>query len=223
MTMPPRAARFFLLCLTFVGCFCAGCQLPQLLEATFPTEEVKAVYDLPKEKTVLVFPDDLTNPVSYPPLKRELAENISAFLKENKVVADVIPYQRLADLQANDPNFNRMSIGTIGRKLGVDYVIYINIELFTLKEAAEDTVWHPNMEGRVRVVDVSTGKRTWPDESAGYPFKCGLPMMDSTSPYVGGELTKLLCNKAGTEICQLFYKHTERRARPTEKETELDH
>ncbi len=224
MTMSPIAKTVCLLSLTLLACCCTGCQLPFVLaEMAFPNEKIKSEYTLPKDKSVLVFPDDMTNPVSYPPIKRELAEKINEYFRQNKLTGEVIPYQRLADLQADDANFNRMSVGTVGRKLGADYVIYINIERFDLKESPTDTIWHANLEGRVRVVDSHTGQRTWPDESAGFPFKCGMPTTDNASPGFGGVLTKALCNKAGTEICYLFDSHEERRSRPKEKETELDH
>jgi hypothetical protein len=116
-----------------------------------------------------------------------------------------------------------MSIATVGRKLGADYVMYINIEQFTLKESAGDTIWHANLEGRLRVVDVQTGKRVWPEESAGHPFKTGMPTMENASPTFAGELTKALCAKTATEICYLFHPHEERRSRPPEKESSASH
>ena len=191
-----------------------GCQLLWVsLERLFPQEKVPAKFKLPAKKTVLVFADDLQNPVSYPPIKRALNEKLSQLLKDKGLVAQTIGYDKLVDLQSASPDFNLMSIPKIGRKLGADMVVYVNIEQFTLKDNLADTLWRGRFSGRVKVVDVLNG-RICPEESAGYPVKVIAPAAENTSGTFGGELAKVLAENLAVEVTGLFHDHYVDRARP---------
>ena len=66
----------------------SGCVLPfAILEKFFPKEKVPARFTLPAGKKVLVFPDDILHPVSYPPVKRVLARRANELLAEHKLAA----------------------------------------------------------------------------------------------------------------------------------------
>ena len=197
-----------------MGLLLCGCHaLWYGLESLFPKEKVPAKFTLPKGKTVLVFPDDLQNPVSYPPVKRALGNNLGELLTEKKLVAEVVAYSELARLKAREPEFNLMSIPKIGRQLKADLVVYVNIETFTLKDNPVDTLWRGRLAARVKVVDVLKG-RIWPDESAGYPVKVTAPAAESNSDAFGGEVAKMLAESLAAEIAQLFHDHYVDRARP---------
>ena len=192
------------------------CGCPALwygLESLFPQEKVSAKFTLPKGKTVLVFPDDLQNPVSYPPVKRALGNKLGELLTEKKLVSEVVPYAELARLKAREVEFNLMSIPKVGGKLQADLVVYVNIETFTLKDNPVDTLWRGRLSARVKVVDVLKG-RIWPDESAGHPVKVAAPAAESNSDAFGGELAKMLGESLAVEIAQLFHDHYVDRARP---------
>lgn len=197
-----------------------GCQLPMAMGLMmFPNETVAGKYKLPADATLLVFPDDLTNPVSYPQVKGMLADEISKFLLEQHVVAKVIPYQQLADLHAAEPDFNHMSIARVGRRLGATVVLYINIDEFSLKEMPSDTVWKAKMAAKVRVVDVNKGL-LWPDESAGYAVSADLPIVDNVNEAFGVALSGQLADKLAKKVIDLFRERELPKARPKEKEQE---
>ena len=200
----------------------SGCHIIWVaLEKTFPKERVPARFKLPANKTVLVFPDDLDNPLSYPPVKRRLSQKLSAVLEHENIAAKTIPYDRLIELKSNEPEFNLMSILKIGRKLGADLVIYVNIEQFTLKDNPVDTLWRGRLAGRVKVVDVLKG-RIWPEESAGYPVRVNAPLAESHSDTFGGELAKKLAEDFAVEVAQLFHAHYVERARPKQTDSPFD-
>jgi hypothetical protein len=202
-----------------------GCQvfLPfiALWELAFPHDKVPAQFKLPKDKRVLVFPDDMNRPVAYPPVKRALAEKVGKVLVEKKAVAYAVPYDELIDLQHSEPNFNRLAVATVGRKLGADLVILVNIDQFQLKDSPVSTLWRGRFSAKVRVVDVRKG-RLWPDESAGRPVSASEPVCDNSSETYGTVLSQLLADKLGTEVAQLFHAHHVDRHRPKDTEPQWD-
>ncbi len=207
------------------GAGVSGCQifLPiiAMVELVFPHDKVPAEFKLPKGKRVLVFPDDMQRPVDYPPVKRALAEKVASVLLDRKAVSYAVPYDKLIDLRHDEPHFNRLAVSEVGKKLGADLVIMINIDQFRLRESSMGTLWHGRFSGKVRVVDVNEG-RLWPDESAGRPVSVTEPICDNTSETYGTVLSKLLADKLGTEVAGLFHAHKEDRHRPKDTEPNWD-
>jgi hypothetical protein len=179
--------------------------------ATFaPPERIKALYEVPKDKKVLVFVDDRPAPVSYEPVKYELAERVSKKLREEKLVKETIPYERLVDLSML-PDYSQMSISEIGKKLGADVVVYVQIESFTLKDSPENPLWQGRLATSVWVVDAVKPERLWPKDM---PSRTGyrVPPLEfkhaeNPSPTYGEEIAKALTEQMADRIAKLFYDH----------------
>jgi len=207
-------SRSWLAPVLLAGVFLSGCQGAFVLaEKLFPKQTVPAKFNLPKNKTVLVFPDDLQNPLSYPPVKRRFARKLNELLRQEGLAGETIAYEKLTELQAAEPKFNLMSIPKIGRKLGAELVVYLSIEEFTLKDNPVDTLWRGRLAGRAKVVDVVEG-RIWPDESAGYPVEVTTPLAESSSETFGEELARILAENLALEVSRLFHSHKVERGRP---------
>jgi len=201
----------------------SGCIIPiTIIEMLFPKSKVPPAFALPPEKTVLVFPDDLIHPISYPPVKRAVAEEVGRLLKENEVVADVVSYDRLVNLQQAEPQFNRWAISTVGKKLGADLVVYVNFQEFSLKDVSVGTLWRGRLGANVRVVDVHEARRIWPDESAGRAVSASEPTTDNASESYGAELARKLAGQLAEEVAGLFHSRWVDRHRPKETEPHFD-
>jgi hypothetical protein len=188
---------------------CGGCQVFAAFYHIFvPKALVGPEYELPPKKKVLVFPDDMFDPVSYTPAKRALARKVGDMLAEKRVAADVIPYDELKDLEETEPDFHLLEVGTVGRKLGADLVIYIILEPLRLKDSPDDTLHHGRFGGRVRVVDVRQGK-IWPEDSAGKVVRIVEEPSDNPSSSYRQQLAVQLGEKLGEKIGNLFVKHYE--------------
>ncbi len=169
---------------------------------------VPAAFALPRGKRVLVFPDDMFDPVSHPGAKRVLVEKVNEMLRESRLVVSVVTYDELKHLEQTEPQFNQWAVATVGRKLGADLVVYVLLEQMTLKDTPADTVWHGRFGGRVRVVDVRKG-RIWPEDSAGQVVRVvELPSDDPSSTY-RRQLVGRLAEKLGEKIGNLFVEHSE--------------
>ena len=196
---------------------CGGCHLvpAALLNMMFPNEKVPAAFELPDHETskVLVLADDMYNPLSYPPAKRALTEKVNQMLIEKNLAAEVVPYDRLKDLQAAEPDFNRLSVSALGQKLGADLVIYALLSPLGLKDNPGDSFWRGRFSARIRVVDVHQRRRIWPEESAGREVKVLDPQTENASPTFGRDLAIKLGEKLGVATAELFHVHHVPRAR----------
>ncbi len=187
-----------------------GCAAVAWFAATFsPPDPVPAVYEFPRQETVLVLVDDPGNIVGAMPVKYELTRQINEELKKNQITEHQISYKRLMDIAAATPEFNRLSTAEIGRKAAADIVLYVKIDHFSLKDNSMSPIWHGKFKTSVRVVDVEEG-RLWPKDLVG-----GYPVQEvDTEPIEGDgssrfeiKLAKSMARKMAKNIVNLFYKH----------------
>lgn len=222
-TKPALVALGWLLGSMALSCL-TGCQLVfAIAEQMFPTEKVPAQFELPRKQIVLVFPDDVERPLSYPPIKRRLAEEVSKLLTDKKIAAQTVPYDKIVELRAAEPDFNRLAVASVGRRLGASLVIYINIDEFLLKDrdTPTETLWHGKFSAKVRVVDVQEG-RLWPDEREGFPVRIGEPITENSSRTYETQLSRKLADDLATQIAGLFHAHRVSRHRPKEPEVPFE-
>lgn len=187
-----------------------GCAVIAYLTAQIHgPEKIEAKFDLPKDKTTLVLVDSYG---SHEMAKRLLTEAVSKQLCDRGLVKKTIPYNDIIALRMITPEFNRLAVTEIGRKLGAETVICVHISKLALKDNPADVLWHGQMEARVKVVavtDDNDSARLWPDDRpAGYPIG-PIERRESTdnSLTYASQLTKSLSLEAADELTRLFYKH----------------
>jgi len=186
-----------------------SCAVAAWVAAQFgPQEKVAALYAPPEGKKILVFVDDILNPVSYEPIKIELSRRLNQIFVEENVADEAVSYDRLADLIRATPQFNRLAVSEVGRKLGADIVLYVHIDAFSLRDPASDEFWRGRLEATVRMTDVQTG-RLWPrDREAGYRMdEVETESTPRTSDTTADELTQVLAAMMADRIAKLFYDH----------------
>jgi hypothetical protein len=189
----------------------SGCAVSAWFAAQFgPEKKVPAKYEPPAGKTILVFVDDMLHPVDYEPVKIELAEMLNKQLIDHKVAAKTIPYSRLGEFIAATPSFNSLAVGEVGRKLGADMVLYVQIDEFGLRDAAAAAeLWKGRLGTTVRLVDVTKG-RLWPtDDPAGHMVlpKAETQTVSDSSQARGEQISKELAAETADKIAKLFYSH----------------
>jgi hypothetical protein len=181
-----------------------GCALVAWTAATFgPPETVPAEYKLPQDKKVLVFVDDIYQPVPYEPFKIELARQLNQQLTARKLAASVVSPEKLQNVLEGSRKV--MAIGEAGQKVGADLVVYVNIENFAMKDDPNLPMWHPQMSCCIRVIDSSEG-RLWPNDRAeGRPVgPVEISPVEETSAAQGAELANLLAARVADTIAKLF-------------------
>lgn len=174
-----------------------------------PPRRVDAIYKPPKNKKILVFVDDKLQEMTYEPIKAEMTNLVNKQLMENKVVAAVVPYERMLELTSATTNFNDLSVAEVGRKLGADIVLHVQIDEFRLKDDPVSPLWRGQFKASVRMVDVTAG-RLWPkDRLTGLPMPpIVTPTKEDSSLTYGTELSRRMVTQMADQITKLFYDHT---------------
>ncbi len=172
--------------------------------------KAEAAYTLPPKKTVVVI-DDTTNHMSRVAMRVEMGEAVAESLLEQDLVPEVISTRdAIAFMRRSDSAGNSMSIQRIGEALGVDQVVYVKVDQFSLVGSGIDR--SPEAVALVKVIDVTSGQRLWP--SAGAEAVRGTlidinPELISTSAG-RRELEDKLARDTGEEVAKLFYSHERR-------------
>lgn len=191
-----------------------GCSVIAWTATQFaPPQKVKALYHPPQGKTVLVFVDDVRDPVSYELIKRDLTEEVNKQLIEHKLAAQAVSYERLLEVVGQNKNFNQLRVVDVGKAVGADLVLYVEITKFRLKEAPGTALWDGQLVTSVRWVSTTASTpdeaRLWPKDhpgASGYDLPAvGMPTKEDPSLSYGSELSKNLATRMADQIGKLFY------------------
>lgn len=200
-------AAFSLLTVTMT---LGGCGVLPWTVATFaPPEKSKPVFNIPKDKKVLVFVESdptLTYVSGVEMVRADLAEQIDKELVKNEVVTTTIPQARLLNVLDSMSN-KQASIPDVGKKAGADLVLYVKIRRLVFQDTPDTTLWTGRMQTTVKIVDVNKGP-VFPTVEKDYPVKSvELPPVDDSSPTYSNVVAKALAIKMGDRIAKLFYEY----------------
>lgn len=135
----------------------------------------------------------------------ELAVTIYSELQAMKV-APMIDPQRLNELRAANPvQFPRWSISEIGRKVGAQQVIYVELRVLTIEAPPGTEVVRLLFEARVKVVQPDTAMTLWPETEEGEPFEFKSPFTRMTAEMSAPLLRRQVLRQAGVEVARWFY------------------
>ncbi|MFP3938149.1 MAG: hypothetical protein ACLFVW_07380 [Phycisphaerae bacterium] len=194
----------------FVLVLCGGCSAIGWTVALFaPPEKEPAVYKPPKGKTYLVFVDDIASPVEYEGVKGELTEQLNQRLERHRIASRTVDYSDVVKLVSASPDFNQLPISEVGRKLGAEMVLYVQIDRFELSEYANTSTWNGVLEASARVVDADKRKRLWPeDRPSGYPVDpVRIPQVELESRDQVSRMAKMLAVQCAEKTIKLFIEH----------------
>lgn len=188
----------------------AGCSLLGMAsivgEAVYtPTEP--AQYVPPKTAPMLVLVENRQNPGLVWPESEQLAAFISNDLTTHKI-CPVIPQDKLVDLRDKDPlAMRRMSITAIGKAVDAQQVLYVDV-VSVDTPAVTGTPVKGRVDMRVHVIDVATGKTTWPTapaEPTSLSYEAQAPLAMEQDRMV--VFSETLLRGAGHNVARLFYEY----------------
>lgn len=201
----PHAVLLLAPLLTAPACNIVG---PALYVAHGP-DKVKALFELPKERTAVVFVDDRQSYLPRRTLRQVIADQATKDLLGAKVVTKMVePRGVLAASTADQPGFPT-DIITLGKSVGADLVVYVTVDGFSLSPDRQS--YNPSARVRVKVVDgVDEKGRVWPEDLRGHPLDVIMgeragAMPDSPATIIAAE--DRLGAEVGQRVAELFYSH----------------
>lgn len=214
-TMPTRTTltAFFLLIgasLSLGACNIIG----PVAAVVTPPPTVPAEYTLQDRPTV-VFIDDRENVVNPISFRRMIADKISEDLMVKKLVTHTIrPHDAMAIASRQDSRTAVMSIDEIGRAVGAEQVLYV--QMVTFVDNFDGQTPRGMAVCRVRLIDVQNRKRLYPAEDADVPYRQVEIMTGELSEDLYRsraarmQIYEMLAQELGASVAKLFYKHEPR-------------
>ncbi len=191
--------------LTLVGCNIIG---PAGYFIAGP-EKIPAVYTLPEDKTTVVFIADRKSVIGDRSLRRRASQTAERLLLDNDAVKDLIDSQAIQDAAAADRFSKPRGIAELGEAVGAQVVVYVAMDDFAL--SPDGVTYQPTATFRVKVVDVETKERLWPDEpQEWFPMSVSTMTRAQNMPENTTELLKArqdLAERVGRAIGEMFIKH----------------
>jgi len=205
-----RTHRLAAIIMVIAASIPSGCNIASAVDAlTRPDPVVEAQYELLPEPTVILFDDYRSSIVTPVRLRRDIAEEATVVLMENLDFQGMIsPLDAMRLAQKLDTPEKQAAIHEIGKGVGAEQVIYVTPVRFSIPAIAGTA--DPSAAFRVKVIDVKTKSRVWPDEDAGgstgWPVQVAISRDEamSLSSEGRGATERALATKSGDEIARLF-------------------
>ena len=176
--------------------------------------KIPPAFVLPPERSTVVFVDDRANTIatSGQALRRTIADRVTTDLLTREIVATMIDSRdAMAFVAANDRHSTPLPMDAIGREVGAEVVIYVEMAMFT--ESPDGVTPRPTAQCRVRVIDVAARSRLFPPNEgtqASWPVEAVLREVDPAlfrSQSSRLKILQLLAEETGDQIAKLFYEH----------------
>ncbi len=172
-----------------------------------------AVYE-PVDRPTAVFIDDPAGRLPSRELGNLLAARIGEDLAEHEVIEQIIPSIMVERLKAANTDFNKWPIDKVGREVGARQVLYVLVQDCQIVE--KDLIYRPTLTVRIKIIDVETGTRMFPDPASvigadGQPVQHATTYRDMEGATAASRIVLMreLMESAAVDIAQLFYKHAE--------------
>jgi len=134
-------------------------------------EKVTKIYELPRKRTVVLVDSapgqGRPNILALPGPRNIIAADMGYFLEKEEALdkGQVVPPKELLKVERElGADFATTPIDEIARRVGAQQVIHVLVEEARLR--ATGTLLQPYAEGQVKVLDIQTGRRTFPHPTA---------------------------------------------------------
>lgn len=200
-------------CATFA---CAGCGVTGGKMLYFlgygRGRKIPEKFTLPPGK-LLVLVDDPQSLVHWPHAREMLAEQTAREIVRHEAVDEVISNRTLLSARQADPQFDRRSAQTIGKRAGADTVLVLTVQDFEASDQPEDTSAAARMSVAVKVLDANETEspsrvRLWPQHGDGHIETISLPATKVHALKSERAIAQALAHALGRNVARLFYEHT---------------
>lgn len=169
--------------------------------------KIEAKHELDPERPTVIFIDDRDNAAPRRSLRVSMGLEADQTLIEKKAVNQeaMIASQSALSIATSERQGAPRSIASIGRAVGAEVVIYVELDSFILTR--DGMSMEPEVSARVKVLDLTTNQRVWPTDPEGYPLVVK-PPVKADMPTTLAERNKAetdIAKYAGLELARLFF------------------
>ncbi|MFW6132330.1 MAG: hypothetical protein ACOC8F_00425 [Planctomycetota bacterium] len=195
---------------------CGGIRyLAYLFAPTGRSRTVPAAFkDLQDSRVAVVVFTDMDTEFEYPYARPRLTERVTAELSEHIKGIETVEPRQILNYQRDHVYWDAEDRTTLGKRFGADYVVFIAVREYSLREPGSTTLYRGRITGEVSVHKTSLpagAARVWPAErgpqtvTVSYPKDAAMGTPDAQLPRIRNETESLFVDK----LAKHFYKHKE--------------
>ncbi len=189
-----------LFCLLLTGCNIVGAMSYAVSGPPMQPAQFK-----PARRPTLVMVESYSAPSGVMIDGDRFASLLTEQLRVNDVVPTVAPAALYGLRERSGANFSKLTVSQIGRELGADQVIYVDL-LGSGIEQAGGTMMRGKMSMRIRIIDTQSAAILWPVDAAdGLPVVYSTPMQRLTETDNPEILKTRMLNLMAMKTARLFY------------------
>ncbi len=175
------------------------------------SQKFKPKYTLSKGP-ILILIDDPEEKVDWPVANRMLFDALTQELLRNEATETTIPHASIQSLRQADPDFAKLSCAAVGRKLGADQVLWLEVQFFQAREELSDMDQSGVFAVSVKVINPNEQEkrsmvRLWPAGMDGYYVSSQLNAADVSKFRTRDIITQALAQRLAERVAKLFYEY----------------
>lgn len=171
-------------------------------------EKVPQQFALPKDRPTVIFVDDRANRLPRRSLRQTIADAAQKELLESHTLTNVIDSRAALAVAAQDRYGEPKPIAEIGKAVQAEIVIYVTVDDFVI--SPDGQTFAPVVSMRVKVIDVLSDSRLWPEDKLGFPLSTQTHAQTGTAPTSQSQIAlgeDGAAQRAGLAIAQCFFEH----------------
>lgn len=192
------------------ACVIAGCNIvtPVAFAISGPPR-IDAITELP-ERTTVIFIDDRDSKLPRRSLRGTIGKAAETVILNAKLLTpdQLISTQSALRIAANDTAAAPMSAVDIGRRVGAEVVVFVEMQGWTLSRGGAEV--SQAAQASVKLLDCVSNQRIWPDTAEGYELIVQMPKQPTELHGTRADRNKIeeqLATQIGVELAGLFYTH----------------
>jgi hypothetical protein len=147
--------------------------------------------------------------------RRKLVESLSDQLRQHNVAQRITTNEELARVRQAEPEFDKLSIREVGRKVNADIMIWISVVEFGFDQNLDMAVNPGRFVTKVKVFDIQAENeeelRLWPPVRQGRYVEVKISPQKVRSSKNREEVHAKLADAMADKIVKFFYEYTKER------------
>jgi len=157
---------------------CGGCQIPGILGTpTRHEKKIPAEYDLTEhiEQKILVLVEQPAYLNAQTNLRYYITDAMNRdIVRRIKIEPEMlVDYSELSHLRSGRSHFAQLSKAEVGKALGADMVLYVDIDNYQLRQMPDEGYLNGFLSGRALLLETATGEKLWPVDAKSKSIKVG--------------------------------------------------